>query len=129
MAFLPLELPNICLLYLFLIFSLLSHSVLNTFLKSMWGVDIYVADRIISIPFTQVFSPQSGYLILFVSRLCQHFLCFGAALLHHLAEYKWELLSFISGFHSMCILIIMKLSQTQPQSPIVLHKADRKSVV
>lgn len=124
-AFLSLELPNNCLLYLFLIFSLLSHSVLNTALKSMWGIDIYMADRIISNPFTQVFSPQPGCLILFVSRLCQHFLCFSAALLHQLAEYKWELLSFISGFHSMCILIIVKLSQTQPQSLIVLHKASR----
>lgn len=124
-AVLPLDLPNDCLLYLFLIFPSLPHSVLNTFLKSMWGIDIYMADRIISIPFTQVFSAQSGCLILFVSRLCQHFLCFDAALLHQLAEYKWELLSFISGFHAMCILITVKLSHTQPQSPTVFHKASR----
>lgn len=121
-AFLPLELPN-CLLYLLLVFSSLSHSVLDTLLKSMWGINIYMADTIISIPFTQVFSPQSGCLILFVSRLCQHFLCYKAAPLHQLAEYKWELLSFIAGLHSMCILIIVKLSQ--PQSPVVLHKASR----
>lgn len=113
-AFLPLQLPNNCLLYLLLVFSSLSHSVLDILLKSMWGIDIYEADTIISIPFTQVFSPQFGCLILFVSRLCQHFLCFNAALLHQLAEYKWELLSFIASFNSICILIIVKLSQTQP---------------
>lgn len=35
-----------------------------------------MADRIIAVPFTQPLSLPPDCLILFVSRLCQHFLCF-----------------------------------------------------